>query len=238
MKKDAKIILLHHSTGNCVWEGGVPAWFEDYNAKNGTAYSIVEQAFPKKEPYGWRNYPYDYWNIWVKNAGDQPYEDEKTLEMLTKEYDVIVFKHCFPVSAVQEDTGAGDINSDVKSAENYKLQYAALKTKLREFPDTKFIVWTGAALPVEKTDEAQAKRARAFFAWAKEEWDEKGDNIYLWDFDQLQTEGETYMKPEYRRAEGDAHPSPEFCKTVAPKLGQRIVDVIEGRGDEAALTGA
>ena len=50
-------------------------------------YFIEEKIFPKAEPYGWNNYPYDYYNIWVKNAGEQPFMEEPTLEILTKEYD-------------------------------------------------------------------------------------------------------------------------------------------------------
>ena len=98
------------------------------------------------EGYPWANYPYDYYNIWVKHAGDAPYQGEPTLEMLTKEYDVIVWKHCYPVGNILPDTGTPDVDSAEKRLENYKLQYAELKEKMRSFPDTKFIVWTGAAL--------------------------------------------------------------------------------------------
>ena len=109
MSKNARIIYLHHSTGNCIWKGGVPEYFQKQNSAHGTQYQISEQAFPAKEPYVWKNYPYDYWNIWVKNAGDSPVLGEPTLEMLTKDYDIIVFKHCYPVSQVVED-GTPDIN--------------------------------------------------------------------------------------------------------------------------------
>ncbi len=33
----ARILFLHHSTGECVWNGGVAAWFEAYNAAHKTA---------------------------------------------------------------------------------------------------------------------------------------------------------------------------------------------------------
>jgi hypothetical protein len=78
----ARILFLHHSTGECVWNGGVADWFAAYNAAHGTRYAITEQAFPKDSPYGWENYPYDYWNIWVKNASPKPYREEPTLELL------------------------------------------------------------------------------------------------------------------------------------------------------------
>ncbi len=123
----------------------LPSLFEKYNKENNKNYLIKEMTFPKASPYGWHNYPYDYYDIWVKNAGNQPYMEEPTLEMLTKQYQVIIFKHCYPVSNIQADKDSADINSDYKSMANYKLQYAALRDKLHEFPGTKFIVWTGAA---------------------------------------------------------------------------------------------
>jgi len=231
----ARIVFLHHSTGECVWNGGVPAWFRAYNAAYKTRYAITERAFPKESPYGWHNYPYDYWNIWVRHAGDKPYKGEPTLEMLARSYDVIVFKHCFPVSAVEPDTGRGDVTSSAKRIENYKLQYEALRKKLLRFPKVRFIVWTGAALVRGETTPAAARRAGTFFDWVRKTWDRKGDNIYLWDFHRLQTEGGLYLKAAH--ASGDSHPNATFSKKVAPLLCRRIVDVIRGRGDKTGLTG-
>jgi len=231
------IALLHHSTGNCIWKGGVPEWFEKYNAENGTSYEIIEQVFPKQEPYGWKNYPYDYWNIWVDHAGDQPYQEEPTLEILTPEYDVIIWKHCYPVSNISPDTGSPDVRSSAKRLENYTLQYEALKAKMREFPETKFIVWTGAALVESATNEENALRAKTFFSWVCEEWDEPGDNIFVWDLYALETGGELYLKPEFAASSGDSHPGADFARSTAPLFSQRIVDVIEGRGDSGNITG-
>jgi len=231
----AKVIFLHHSTGECVWKGGVVKWFAAYNKAHKTEFSIAERAFPKDAPYGSNNYPFDYWNIWVAHAGPKPFKSEPTLEMLTKTYGVIVFKHCFPVSAMEADTGKGDAAGEDKRAENYKLQYEALKKKMREYPRTKFIVWTGAALTKGETDEAAAKRAQAFFDWVVKTWDEPGDNIYLWDFRALETEGGLYLKDAY--AQDDSHPNEAFSKTVAPLFCQRVIDVIEGHGDQCDRTG-
>ena len=121
METSTKILFLHHSTGNNIWRGGetgiinrvlrkqrlnpkseVEKWFNKLQSKNGTNYSIKEQDFPKKEPYGWKNYPFDYYNIWVKNAGNEPFMEEPTLEMLTKENDLIIWKHCYPVGSILE----------------------------------------------------------------------------------------------------------------------------------------
>ena len=93
----------------------------------------------------------------LRMEGPNPYMEEPTLEILTKEYDVIIFKHCFPGSRILEDTGNPDINSDEKRIENYKLQYNALKQKMHEFPNNKFIVWTPAVNTKNQMTEDEAK---------------------------------------------------------------------------------
>jgi len=234
MAADASVVFLHHSTGGVIWGGGVPGWIAGYDTAHGTSYAITEVAYPDS-PYPWENYPYDYWNIWVQHAGATPWEGQATLELLAPQYDVIVFKHCFPVSAIGPDTGSPDAASPVKTVENYQAQYAALKAKLRSFPDNRFIVWTGAALREAETSPEQAARAQAFFAWVRDTWDEPGDNIYVWDFFALETDGGMYLAPEH--ASGDSHPNEAFAAEVAPYFARRVVDVIEGRGDTTSVTG-
>jgi hypothetical protein len=234
-----KIIFLHHSTGNNIWigktnrylykitqKGDVQNFFSDYNKKNKTRYEITDRFFPAASPYGWNNYPFDYYNIWVKNAGESPYLEEPTLEILTKEYDVIIFKHCFPVSRIAEDTGKPDINSDEKRVENYKLQYNALKKKMHEFPKTKFIIWTPAVCLKKEISEEEAKRTYQFYKWIIDEWKEKDDNIYLWDFYMYETEGELYLPERNSIRPDNSHPSPEFSARIAPIFCKFIIDVI------------
>jgi hypothetical protein len=232
---DTRIIYLHHSTGEVIWNGGVPDWFAGYNKAHGTRYAIEERAFPSGDPYPWENYPYDYWNIWVKHAGRSAYQGEPTLEMLTKDYQLIVFKHCFPVSGIEPD-GTPDVSSADKTLANYKLQYAALKAKLRSFPNIRFVVWTGAALLPAETSPEQADRAKQFFEWVKTVWDEKGDNVYVFDLFALETDGGKFLTKAH--GSGDSHPNEKFAKEVAPLLGQRLVDVIAGKGDTASITGS
>jgi hypothetical protein len=229
--KKVRILFLHHSTGQRIWQDGIQNWFKQYNQKHGTDYQITDQIFPKEKPYGWNNYPYDYWNIWVNHAGETPFMEEPTLEMLTKQYDVIVFKHCFPVSSLVPDTGKPDVSSPKKTLENYKAQYEALKKKLHSFPHTKFIVWTPTALLKATSNAGAAQRANEFSDWVKKVGDEKSDNIFVWDFRSLETEGGLFLKPEYATGKDNCHPNPGFSKRVAPIFGQRVVDIIEGRED-------
>ena len=163
--------------------------------------------------------------------------NEPTLETLTQKYNIIIWKHCFPVSDILPDNGQGNVNSEEKRIENYKLQYQKLKEKMRSFPKTKFLVWTGAALTKQRTSPESAQRARDFFTWVREQWDEPGDNIFLWDFYELETEGGLYMKDEYAQGLKDPHPSKTFATKVFPLFCKRIVNVIEGKGDASSKTG-
>lgn len=237
-----EILYLHHSTGYAIWrgttnpyvykvtgKGDVEKYFSKYNKAHSTHYQISHQYFPNKEPYGWNNFPFDYYNIWVKNAGKSSYMGEPTLEMLTPSYEVIIFKHCYPGSDILEDTGIPDIDSDEKRLENYKLQYNALKEKMHQFPENKFILWTPAVRVKNDTSEEHAARTRKFYEWIMREWDEEGDNIYLWDFYQYETEGGLYLKDEYASGADDSHPNAEFSGRIAPLFGQFIIDCIEGK---------
>lgn len=149
----SRVIFLHHSTGR--W-GGLAQRFRDHRKKKSVKYWIVEQRFLKARG----NYPYDYWDIWVRHEGDEPWEGDPTLEMITQTYDVIVWKYCYPVSDIKEDVGAPSIHSSDKRLENYRLQYEAVKGKMRQFPDCKFIVWTGPAQVKTGTTVYKAERAR------------------------------------------------------------------------------
>lgn len=234
-----RIVFLHHSTGHVIWYGkvnryirkltnrsDVKTYFSRYNRTNKTNYSISEQSFPESIA---SNDPFDYYNIWVKNAGEKPFKGEYTLEILTKEYDIIIFKHCYPVSKILEDTGTPDINSKERRIENYKLQYEALKKKMHDFPRNKFIIWTPAVMVKTQLTPDEAHRTLDFYNWIINEWDENDDNIYIWDFYKYETEGGLYLKGEYSASTEDSHPNKQFAGRIAPLFAQFIIDVAEGK---------
>lgn len=224
--------------GDRLWSGGVADFLRRWNAEHATDYRITAVTYPATTGgYPWANYPYDYWNLWVRHGGANRDRAEQTLEDLALAYDVIVFKHCFSVSRLKDVPGPASASSDVKTLGNFKLQYEALKARLHEFPRTRFILWTGPVLDRRSTDPEQARRAREFFDWVRETWDEKGDNIHLWDFYALSADETGVLAPGYSKAPGDSHPSALLARKAAPLLGRRIVDVIEGRGDVSSATG-
>ena len=248
--QNEKIVFLHHSTGGLIYKkGGIPELMEEYNTINATNYSIVERAFPNK-PYPWRNYPYDYWNIWMNgycedNRDTEEYENVECLETLTKKYDVIMLKHCFPGAKVLENTGMPDIASDRKSLENYKLQYRALRDKFDSFPENDFIMWTLVPLHRLANGGAEnAERAKEFVDWVKNVWlkedGKEHPNIHIFDYFSLAAETDKSagdpnvmycLKYEYERShkDSDSHPNDLACKTIGPAFFKFIVNTLSGK---------
>ncbi|KPL10405.1 MAG: hypothetical protein AMS26_21495 [Bacteroides sp. SM23_62] len=101
-----KVIFLHHSTGgNLYTQGDVEGWISDYNDENNTHIEISERAYPNS-PYPWKNYPYDYWKLWVNGDCDAGQPGIECIESLVEQYQVIIFKHCFPGAAIQAESGS------------------------------------------------------------------------------------------------------------------------------------
>lgn len=61
--------------------------------------------------------------------------------------------------------------------------------------------------------------------------------IFIFGIFSVRNRGWILLKNQYAASSDDSHPNYEFAERVAPLLVQRIVDVIEGRGDEGSLTG-
>ena len=242
---DEHIIFLRHSTGGNLFEqGGVARWFANYNSENGTSYDISMRAYPDS-PYPWNNYPYDYWNLWVnpKGPADSKNPNIDTVNHLAQNYDVIIWKHCFPGAAIQPDTGSPSVSSSAKRLENYKLQYRAIRAKLDSIPDTIFIVWTLVPLHRLSTTPEESSRARQFVDWVRNEWlvedQKKHPNIFIFDFWSHAAEGRlTTSHPngetntlrynyEVSHTGNDSHPNKLANQTIGPIFAQRILEVVK-----------
>jgi hypothetical protein len=205
------------------------------NASLGTSYAISQYYYPDT-PWPWSNYPADYYRLWVGTEGSTTNPSIYNLETLCSNYHLIIWKHCYPVMEMEADSGVADPASDTKTLANYKAAYNAIKTKMRSFPNNKFIVWTGAVELSNGSNEAQAQRLKDFRDWVINTWDEAGDNIFVFDFWYLETDGGLYITAEHASG-GDDHPNATFCATVAPRFAKRITDVLQGHGDTSSLTG-
>lgn len=236
-------IFLHHSTGEGVFlEGKVAKWISNYNTANNTKYSITERSYPNT-PYPWENYPFDYWNLWVNNKCNATNSNIHCLSNIVRDYDMVIFKHCFPGAGIGPESGPPSVSSSTKTIGNYKLQYRALRALMDQHPTKKFIVWTLAPLHRLETTTEEAKRAREFVNWVKSEWlteDGKSHpNIFIFDFFGLLAEsssnpknGKTNcLKYEYEKSHSviDSHPNTLANETVGPVFAQFIVNTFKGQ---------
>jgi hypothetical protein len=235
------VVFLHHSTGgNVFYDGNVADWFTNYNTANGTSYSITERAYPDS-PYEWANYPYDFWNLWVNNSCQNSQPGIECLSSLAQNYQVIIFKHCFPGAGINEDVETPNVASSEKTIGNYKLQYRALRSVMDSYPNNKFIVWTLAPLHRNATNPEAAARAKEFVDWVKNSWlTEDGNphpNIYIFDFFGIVAEQDpnpangqvNCLKYDYEGSHGgdDSHPNATANAVAGPLFSQTIVDCIK-----------
>ncbi|MFC1790596.1 hypothetical protein ACFLZP_03895 [Patescibacteria group bacterium] len=224
-----RIIFLHHSTGGNVYrQGNVPSELSALDS----SLSITERNYPDV-PYAWKNYPYDYWNLWVNGQCNASQAGIHCLRNIAANYDVIIFKHCYPGAQVWPDTGSPDISSETKSLENYKLQYEALGRKFQDFPNKIFIAWTLAPLVQENISQANANRARQFVTWVENDWAPRYPNVYFFDYFSLMVNSNNYLRDDYKVAEGNSHPNARACLVAGPAFARAIVNAIgdfEGGG--------
>lgn len=181
---EEKIILLRHSTGQMIYDGGVESFVADYNSAHGTSFQV---SASKKYPSG-GNYPYDWWNIIVN--GSQNFKTD-----YVNKYDVISWKSCYPGADVLNESGTPNIASRRKTIGNYKLQFRAIRNKMDQYPNKVFLVWTLTPRPSFKTTPEKARRAREFVDWIRDEWlQEDGKehpNIFIFDMFGLSTDPNT-----------------------------------------------
>jgi len=238
---DENIIFLHHSTGGNVYNypaQGVASWFSNYNLAQGTNYQINDLNFPNT-PYPWANYPYDYWNIWINPSYSCSYSNPSIgcLDYFTNNYDVIIWKHCYPGSDIFQE--AATANPADKTIENYKAQYRLLRAEMDQYPDKLFIIWTLPPRRQAETTLANAQRAVEFTNWVKNDWlNEDGSshsNIYIFDFrDIVATDDGLYLRPEYESS--DSHPNSVANNIAGPLFAQFIVDAINVFSGEPVMS--
>jgi hypothetical protein len=208
-----RIMFLHHSTGaNLIEQGGVrqrltALGYEFYDHGYNEDGLVVADGTRTGRNF---NVPDDNTNpdgyaaIFAQPLHDPP---DNTFSYLMQ-YDVIVFKSCFPVSLIE---------SDEQLAE-YKTYYLSIRDRMDQYPNKIFIVVTEPPEIPSETDAAMAARARAFTNWlASDEYLSGHPNVFTFNFFDLLADPATNMlRAEYQLAENDAHPNELANQTIAP----------------------
>ncbi len=208
-----RIMFLHHSTGaNLIEQGGVrqrltALGYEFYDHGYNEDGLVLADGTRTGRNF---NVPDDNTNpdgyaaIFAQPLHDPP---DNTFSYLMQ-YDVIVFKSCFPVSLIE---------SDEQLAE-YKTYYLSIRDRMDQYPNKIFIVVTEPPEIPSETDAAMAARARAFTNWlASDEYLSGHLNVFTFNFfDRLADPATNMLRPEYQTAENDAHPNELANQTIAP----------------------
>ncbi|MBN1573910.1 MAG: hypothetical protein JW984_12000 [Deltaproteobacteria bacterium] len=221
-----KIIFLHHSCGQGLINGGNVR--EGLTAKG---YQFYDHGYNEeglrdaKGSYTGRNFnvpgdntdPDGYAAIFTQKLTSPP---KNTFSHLIQ-YDVILFKSCFPVSNIESD----------EQLNQYKSYYRTIINRMDQYPNKTFIIVTQPPLVPNETSPAAARRARAFTSWLKSDGFLNGrKNVFVFDFFDLLAGGDNMLKPGYRVGNHDSHPNDRANREIGPKFVSFIESVIKKRG--------
>jgi hypothetical protein len=214
------VIFMHHSTGEgVIYAGGVVPMMTElgyafqHHGYNGDGlsdaagnYTGVNWNVPgdNTDPDGWQA-------IFNQPVTDPP---SNTFSHMLQ-YDVIIFKSCFPASHI-DSPGMFDA---------YMAYYASIRDVMDQHPDKLFIPWTTPPLVPNSTDAASAQRAQEWAAYlTSDEYLDGHPNIYPFDINSLWADADGYLRAEFRVDEWDSHPNDIGNQVVAPIF----VDFIDG----------
>ncbi len=212
------IIFMHHSTGaNLIEFGNVrPAlsalgyafWDHDYNDPGlrdpdgnytGTNWDTSDD-----------NMPSDWNEVFGQEVTDPP--SNVLSHML--QYDVIIFKSCFPASAIDSD----------EQLEEYREYFSNIRDVIDEHPDKLFIAFTTPPLVPNETTPEAAARARQWAEYlSSDEFLEGHPNLVIFDFFNLMADEDGYLRAEYRYDEWDSHPN-EYANGIAGPIFVEFID--------------
>lgn len=207
-----RIIFMHHSTGRrLIEEGllkeglaeyGIELWDHGYNEEGlvspewdwlGTSWEVPND---NTDPDGWRD-------VFLQQVTAPPINTFS--HML--EYDVIMFKSCYPNAHIDSDA----------MLEQYKAYYLEIRDVMDQHPDKLFIPFTNPPLvPNETTPEAAARAIEWAAYLMSDEYLEGHPNIVPFDFFSLLADEDGFLREEYRVDAWDSHPNRLANETVGP----------------------
>ena len=210
--RQIKVIFLHHSCGqNLIEEGQVR------EELTGLGYEFFDHGYNGdglRLPDGtWTGGNFDVPDDNTDPDGlaeifSQPLLDppDNTFSLLMQ-YDVIVFKSCFPVSNIGDD---GQLAA-------YRSHYLSIRDTVDQYPEKLFVVVTQPPQVPNNTDDDEAQRARMFTDWlASDEYLEEHPNLVTFNFFDLLANEDHVLRSEYRVDPWDAHPNEAANREIGP----------------------
>jgi hypothetical protein len=213
MAEPVRIIFMHHSTGQGVIDqGGVRAaladlgyefWDHGYNGDgltgpDGSSLGINwDMPGDNTDPDGW-------YTIFNQEVTDPP---SNTFSHML-EYDVIIFKSCFPNADIQSE----------EQFETYRSYFLSIRDVIDQHPDKLFIALTIPPLVPDSTSPEAAVRVRRWAEYlTSAEYLDGHPNLVVFDFFNLLADESGFLRAEYRGEDPtDSHPNELANRTIGP----------------------
>ncbi len=221
-----RIIWLHHSVGAGLIEGGGVR-----EGLTALGYEFYDHGYNGD---GLRDAAGEYTGINYDVPGDntdpdglaaifaQPLHDppDNTFSHLMQ-YDVIIWKSCFPTSNIADDA----------QLEAYQSYYLAIRDTVDRYPDKLFIAVTSPPQVPGSSSPDEAARARAFSQWLQSpEYLGGRSNLAVFDFFTLLAGEDNFLRREYRVDNTDAHPNEAANQAIGPIFVEFVDQAIQAAG--------
>lgn len=223
------IIFVHHSVGTNLLndtdlrqqfaDAGYQFWDHGYNWEG------LHDPAGKPTGYSYNipgdgSDPHDYQRIFAQTVYSLPINALSDL----MQYEVIMFKSCFPASSIQSD----------RQLQEYKIWYLSMRDFMDQHPEKIFIALTPPPLVRKETTASEGQRARQLSDWLKSnEFTAGHPNVFVFDLfgsladDNPESPTANTLRVEYSNGE-DSHPTKAANEMVAPQLFDFVTRAIEG----------
>lgn len=228
-ERPLRVIFMHHSTGaGLIWGGalrehvtalGYDFWDHGYNEEGltdgagnplRTNWNVPDD---NTDPDGW-------YAIFNQPVTDPP---ANTFSHML-DYDVILFKSCFPSSNIEDDGMFAD----------YQRYFLSMRDIMDQHPDRLFIPFTTPPLVPNETTAENAARARRWAAYlTSDEYLAGHPNIAVFDFFSALADEDGFLRADYRADEWDSHPNDIANQAVAPLLAAFVDEAVRAYWPDA-----
>src|SRR4029078_4002287 len=199
------MVWLHHSTGDALLKGGL------LDALRGDNIAVHDLNYSEATVDGYVIGDHTDVPEWPKTFNTPKFFDTVTSWELSggKHHDVVMFKSCFPNSAITSDA----------MLDEFKQHYNALLPTFKAHPEMMFVAMSTPPLVKAKTDPDAAVRARKFAAWITTESAAGVKNVKVFDlFTALailpdKPDANTLV-PQFSEGKKDSHPSRDGAQAV------------------------
>ena len=155
--------------------------------------SLVRQRIPVTGPKNSEN-------IWARYS--------TSAYRKVKKYAVVMFKSCFPASNIESQ----------EQLREYQQYFNKIAESFQKQKDVVFIACTAPPLVPNESNGQNAKRARRFNNWLKNEWAPKLKNVEVFDFYGVLADNSGFLLKSYRQDEYDSHPATLGNKAATKKF--------------------